>query len=232
MRRHSWLKTTAFLTLLVVAAVGLGWAASGIYRPSVRESARLSGWVTVVQLRPIVEGGCQRPDQVAQAINTYSLERQAKRALVSWLRPGPALASAGTCRVLADRQARNLIVDAGEAFLVDAWQNLVELEIMRNHGIGTGTTAAAETQTALVTELTTQYNPDNTRATGSLTEASASVFRTVGTNTVDATAAVTEWGLFSSATSGAGTMWSRVVFTVINLASGDSIQSTYDLTIE
>jgi hypothetical protein len=127
----------------------------------------------------------------------------------------------------------NLIVNAGEGFLVDAWQNLVELELMRNHGIGTGTVAAAETDTALGTELTTQYNPDNTRATGSLTEgASPNIFRTVGTNTVDAAVAATEWGLFSQAAAPGGTLWSRVVFTVINLASGDSLQTTYDLTVE
>lgn len=128
--------------------------------------------------------------------------------------------------------ARNLIVNAGEAFLVDAWQNLVELENMKFHGIGTGATAAAETDTGCQTELTTQYNPDNTRATGSLTEASASVFRTVGTNTVDASVAITEWCLLSQAATGGGTMWSRVVFAAINLASGDSLQTTYDLTVE
>lgn len=103
---------------------------------------------------------------------------------------------------------------------------------MKFHGIGTGATAAAEGDTGCQTELTTQYNPDNTRATGSLTEASASVFRTVGTNTVDATAAVTEWCLLSQAATGGGTMWSRVVFSTINLSSGDSLQTTYDLTVE
>jgi hypothetical protein len=127
----------------------------------------------------------------------------------------------------------NLIVDAGENFLVDAWQNLVELENMKFHGIGTGAVAAAEANTALGTELTTQYNPDNTRATGSLTEgASPNIFRTVGTNTVDATAAVTEWGLLSQAATGGGVLFSRVVFASISLASGDSLQTTWDLTCE
>lgn len=135
-------------------------------------------------------------------------------------------------RIAAVRGRPNLIVNTGEAFLVDAWQNLVELENMKFHGIGTGTVAAAEGDTALGTEITTQYNPDNTRATGSLTEVSASVFRTVGTNSVDAVAGVTEWGLFSQAATGGGTMFSRVVFTAINLGSGDSLQTTYDLTVE
>jgi len=126
----------------------------------------------------------------------------------------------------------NLIVNAGEAFLVDAWQNIVELEIMRFHGCGVGVAAAGETDTALGTESTTALNPDSTRATGSLTEASASVFRTVGTLTFDATAAITEWGLFSLSGTGTGVMWSRIVFSAINVASADSIQFTYDLTVE
>jgi hypothetical protein len=131
------------------------------------------------------------------------------------------------------RQIKNLIVNAGENFLVDAWQNSVELETMKFHGIGTGATAAAEGDTALQTELTTQYNPDNTRATGSLGEgAGTNVFRTVGTNTVDATVAITEWGLFTQAATGGGTIWSRTVFSAINLSSGDSLQTTYDLTVE
>ena len=136
-------------------------------------------------------------------------------------------------RIAAVRHSPNLIVNAGENFLVDAWQNSVELENMKYHGIGTTNTAAAEGDTALAAELSTVYNPDNTRATGSLTEgASANIFRTVGTNTVDGSAAVVEWGLFSQAATGGGTLWSRVVFSTINLASADSLQTTYDLTVE
>ena len=123
-----------------------------------------------------------------------------------------------------------VITNAGVAFLVDAWQNLVELEIMKFHGIGTGGTAEAATETALVTELTTQYNPDNTRATGSLTENAANVFRTVGTNTVDAAVSITEHGILSQAATGGGTLWDRSLFTAIALANGDSLQSTYDMT--
>ena len=127
---------------------------------------------------------------------------------------------------------RHLIVTAGKNFVTDAWQNIVELEVMKFHAIGTGTNAAAAGDTALQTELSTVYNPDNTRATGSLTEgAGANVFRTVGTNTVDNTAAVTEWGLMSQAATGGGTLFDRQVFSALNLASGDSLQTTYDLTL-
>jgi len=133
------------------------------------------------------------------------------------------------------RQFKNLIVNAGETYLRDAFNNETagaEAMDFDFHGIGTGATAAAETDTACQTELTTQYNPDNTRATGTSSAPSANVWRTVGTNTVDATAAITEWCLLNQAATGGGTMWSRVVFSTINLASADSLQTTYDLTIE
>jgi hypothetical protein len=109
--------------------------------------------------------------------------------------------------------SRHVITDTGVAFLVDAWQNILELEIMKYHGAGTGTTAEAVGNTALVTESTTALNPDSTRATGSLTEgATGNIFRTVGTLTFDATAAITEHGLFSQAATGGGTMWDRSMF--------------------
>lgn len=125
-----------------------------------------------------------------------------------------------------------VVTTVGVNFIVDAFQNSVEVENMKYHGIGTGTTAEAVGDTALVTELTTQYNPDSTRATGTTTEgASANIYRTVGTNTLDSgTPAVTEHGVFSA--SSAGTLLDRSVFSAINLngTNGDGLQSTYDLT--
>lgn len=124
-----------------------------------------------------------------------------------------------------------VVTDAGVAFLVDAWQNSVELEIMKYHGVGTGTTAENATQTALITESTTALNPDSTRATGSLGEgATANIFRSIGTATFDASAAITEHGLFSQAATGGGTLWDRSVFSAINVVSGDAIQFTYEVS--
>jgi hypothetical protein len=125
-----------------------------------------------------------------------------------------------------------VVTTAGVNFIVDAFQNSVEVENLKYHGLGTGSTAEAVGDNALVTELTTEYNPDSTRATGSLTEgASANIFRTVGTNTLDGTpgAALREHGIFSAAS--AGTLLDRTVFAAITLSSGDGLQSTYDLTV-
>lgn len=126
-----------------------------------------------------------------------------------------------------------VVTNAGVNYIVDAFQNLVELENFKYHGIGTGTTEESASDTALVSELSTQYDPDNTRATGSLTEgSSANIFRTVGTNTVDAAVAITEHGIFTQAATGGGTLLDRSVFSVVNLAAGDSLQTTYDLTVQ
>jgi hypothetical protein len=124
-----------------------------------------------------------------------------------------------------------VVTTAGVNFLVDAMQGTVEPEILKYHGIGTGNTAEAAGDTALVTESTTALNPDSTRATGSLTEgASANIFRTVGTLTADATIAAVEHGIFSQPSTGGGTLLDRSVFSTVTLASGDSLQATYDLT--
>jgi hypothetical protein len=124
-----------------------------------------------------------------------------------------------------------VVTTAGVGFLVDAWQNSVELENMKYHGVGTGTNAEGSGDTALQTESTTAIDPNSTRATGSTTEgASANIFRSVGTVTFDDTAAITEHGLFSQAATGGGVLWDRSVFSAINVVSGDSIQFTYDVT--
>lgn len=125
-----------------------------------------------------------------------------------------------------------VVTTAGVGYIVDAFQNTTEVENLKYHGVGTGTTAEASGDTALVTESTTVLNPDSTRATGSTTEgASANIYRTVGTVTFDGSAAITEHGIFSQAATGGGTLLDRSVFSAINVASGDSIQFTYDLTL-
>lgn len=124
-----------------------------------------------------------------------------------------------------------VVTTAGVNFLVDAFQNTTELENFIYHGIGTGTTAENVSDTALETELTTQYIVNSTRATGSATEgASANIFRSVGTNTVDASVAITEHAMMSQAATGGGTAWDRTVFSANNLTNGESLQSTYDGT--
>lgn len=100
------------------------------------------------------------------------------------------------------------------------------------HGCGTTNTAEANTQTALLGECTTALNPDTTRATGTntVTGADNNIYQSVGTLTFDDAAGVVEHGIITTS-SGAGTLLDRSVFSAINVASGDSIQFTYQLTV-
>lgn len=215
--------TAALAALLLVSGAGAGYLAHPLLS---HERTKLSGKLAAIGYG----AGCQGdPAKIGAALDVDHLARTAIQRV---LLPQPAYAKDPRACWATARYAPNLIVNAGEAFLVDAWQNSVELEIMKYHGVGTGAVAAAETDTALGTESTTILNPDSTRATGSLTEASASVFRSVGTNTFDGAGAITEWGLFSQAATGGGTLFSRVVFSAINVASADSIQTTWDLQVE
>jgi hypothetical protein len=103
------------------------------------------------------------------------------------------------------------------------------------HGLGTGTTAEASTDTALVAELTTEYATDNTRPTGSQTTgATTKVYRTAATITLDSgTPAITEHGVFHQAANSGGSLLDRSKFTAVNLdgTSGDSMIATYDFTM-
>lgn len=115
-----------------------------------------------------------------------------------------------------------VVTTAGVGFIVDAFQNLVELETMKYHAVGTGSTAEASGDTALVTEV-------ESRAAGTTTEgASANIYRTVGTVSFANARAVVEHGIFSA--SSVGVLLDRSVFSVINVGVGDAIEFTYDLT--
>lgn len=116
-----------------------------------------------------------------------------------------------------------VVTTAGVNFIVDAFQGTATLSDMKYHGMGTGNTAENASDTTLVT-------PVETRATGTTTEgASANIYRTVGTIAATQARSIVEHGVFSAASS--GTLLDRSVFAVITLATNDSIQFTYDLTL-
>jgi hypothetical protein len=120
--------------------------------------------------------------------------------------------------------SRRVVTNDGVAFIVDAFQNLVELEAMNAHGIGTNATAEAAGDTALGAEV-------ETRVSGTQSEPASNQYRTTGTITATATRAVTEHGLFNSTTVSGSKLFDRSVFSTVNLAIGDSIQCQYTLTL-
>ena len=67
------------------------------------------------------------------------------------------------------------------------------------------------------------------RVAGTQDNGTSKHYKSVATIPFTSTLAITEHGLFSASTS--GTLWDHSVFAAINVVSGDSIQFTYDLTI-
>lgn len=126
-----------------------------------------------------------------------------------------------------------VVTTAGVNFIRDAFLNSTELENMKYHGFGTGTTNEATSDTTLVTELTTEYASDNTRPTGSQVSGGTGAYQTVATLSPDSggTLAITEHGIFSQAANSGGTLLDRSKFAAVNLvASADSLQATYTIT--
>lgn len=131
-----------------------------------------------------------------------------------------------------------VVTTAGCRYICDdmnAASGSADVTNFKFHGFGTGTTAEATADTALVTELTTQYAVDNTRPTGSQASATVSAnatYTTVATLSPDSggTIAITEHGIFSASSS--TTLLDRSVFSAVNLvAASDSLQATYVLTL-
>lgn len=120
--------------------------------------------------------------------------------------------------------SRRVVTDAGVNWLASAFLNTVEPETLNFHDCGTGTTAEAAGQTALVTPY------GGARATGTQsTPGSVNIYRSVATINFTSSLAITEHGIFTAST--AGTMFDRSVFAAINVANGDSIQFTWELTL-
>lgn len=124
---------------------------------------------------------------------------------------------------------RGLVTNAGAFYLTETFvsDSSEPLDVFVNMDCGTGNTAAAVTQTALVTPYggsrATAVNTASNSVPGSPTMTS------VGTISFSGSFAIVEWGLFSASSS--GTMWDRRVFSAINVVNGDSIQFTYVLTV-
>ena len=92
---------------------------------------------------------------------------------------------------------------------------------------GTGTTAAAKTQTALVTASAAAHACTNGSGHGVLATTTDANDTVTFVSTTTETGAITEVGVFdASGGSGTAVMLQRHVFDAINVASGDSIEFT------
>lgn len=119
--------------------------------------------------------------------------------------------------------SRDMVTDNGAAFMVDALQNLTELENLNWHDAGTGVNAEAQADSALQTPW------GGARVSGVQSEPATNQYRTTGTIVFTGPFAITEHGLFSAAA--AGTLWDRSKFAAVNVVNLESIIFQYTLTV-
>lgn len=112
-------------------------------------------------------------------------------------------------------------------YLVAALQNQTTspIDIFKYHDSGIGVGEEDPANTTLGTP-TGDARVVGTQAQG----ASTNIYRSVATITYAAAKAVTEHGIFSASTS--GTLMDRSVFAAINVAIGEKIEFTYELTAQ
>lgn len=118
----------------------------------------------------------------------------------------------------------NIIVGGGFDFVADAIGNpSARPGVMGWIAVGTGSTAAASTQTSLATEL--KRNAATYAHTGGTKVFTFTANYAAG----DATGALTEAGVFNAAS--AGIMFDRVVFPVVNKGADDSLTAVFTFTM-
>ena len=119
----------------------------------------------------------------------------------------------------------NLIVDAGKAEVAKLIGAGLGGTSFSHIAIGSGTTAAASTDTALEVEVA--------RMTATITNITTTItndtVRFEATYNATAAVTITEYGIFNAATG--GTMLSRRVENAINLNNGDSLTILWDIQV-
>lgn len=123
-------------------------------------------------------------------------------------------------QVLSETPVKNTVVTVGKNALA-AWLTTSQASgFMPYAALGTGTTAATVSDTALGTQV-------GSRALGTLSS-STNVYSNSSTHTFSSSYAITEAGLFSA--SSGGTMFARQVFSPVNVLSGDQLIVNWSVT--
>ena len=118
------------------------------------------------------------------------------------------------------QETENLVVTAGKNWVADRMNNANT--VMTHMAVGTGTNAAAAGDTTLQTE-----NDRNALTSTTVTDNAVAYVATWAAG--DATAAITEAGIFDAASS--GDMLARTVFSVVNKGAADSMTITWTITV-
>tara|TARA_R110002167_G_scaffold64493_3_gene182350 strand:+ start:4643 stop:5080 length:438 start_codon:yes stop_codon:yes gene_type:complete len=122
------------------------------------------------------------------------------------------------------QETNNLIVTAGKEWVTARMKNTST--VMTHMGVGTSSTAAALTDTALVAEHS-DGRQTLTASGGTVAGAIITFHRTFAAG--NQTGAITEAGIFTASTS--GTMLARTVFGVVNKGALDTMTISWAVTI-
>lgn len=119
------------------------------------------------------------------------------------------------------REINNLVVSAGLNYICSRMKDAADTA-MGYMAVGTGSTAASAGDTTLGTEA-------DRNAVNSITVSSNTIEYVASWAAGDATAALTEAGIFNAAS--AGTMLARVVFDTVNKGANDTLTITWTITL-
>jgi len=132
--------------------------------------------------------------------------------------------------VKEEREVKNLVVNAGLAYIANRMKNdsgdSGGKAVMSHMGLGSGSTAAAASDTDLGSLLGSREALDSTTISGTNDE---KVVYVSSFEAGDATGAVTEAGIFNASTG--GDMLCRTVFSVVNKAADDTMSVTWTITL-
>lgn len=133
-----------------------------------------------------------------------------------------------TGRYVKQRTNKNTITNVGHAAANGRISNLGSYSPFVNLALGIGTQGSPNTATALASEITTNGGGRSaataTQITTTLTNDTTSL---VHTWTFTGNLAITEEGIFDSATASTGNMMAYQSFSVINVSSGNTLQITH-----
>ena len=125
-------------------------------------------------------------------------------------------------KIKEKRTEKNLIVTVGLTFISSRMTGTSK-NVMSHMALGSGTTAAAASQTDLVSILGSR------EALDSATPSTNTVVYVSSFEAGEGTGAVTEAGIFNASSS--GDMLCRTVFPVVNKASDDTMSVTWTITL-
>jgi hypothetical protein len=120
-----------------------------------------------------------------------------------------------------ERTIENVVVTVGKEYVASRMKDATAT-VMSHMAIGTGTTAAAVGDTALVTEA-------NRQALSSTSVSGAAVTYSATFGAGNGTGAITEAGVLNA--SSGGTLLCRTVFSVINKGANDTLSVSWTVTV-